>query len=185
MTADADSPTVLAARTRYLRDNGFDAAYTERWVKLAAGPLTIWLPNASGRVRAVKRHDVHHVLTGYATTWTGEGEIAAWELASGCGSYRWAWALNLSALPIGIALAPRAMLRAFARGRRSGNLYCRAGGADDALLARSLAELRAELGLDQPPARAGLRDAAGLVAFGVAGALQLLAVPALVVALVW
>lgn len=185
MTAGAEPTTILDARARYLRDNGFDAAYGERWVKLKAGPIPIWFPNAPGRVRAVKLHDLHHVVTGYATTWTGEAEIAAWELASGCGRYGWAWALNLSAMPIGIAIAPRATLRAFARGRRSTNLYRRAAALDDALLARPVAALRAELGLDRPPPRPGLGDVLGVAAVGVAGLAQMVAVPSLLVWLAW
>ena len=51
MTTQADSPTLLDARERYLRDNGFDPQYDERWVKLKAGPIPIWFPNAPGRVR--------------------------------------------------------------------------------------------------------------------------------------
>jgi len=185
MIADAEPTTILDARARYLRANGFDADYGERWVKLKAGPIPIWFPNAPGRVRAVKLHDLHHVVTGYATTWTGEAEIAAWELASGCGRYGWAWALNLSALPIGLAIAARATLRAFARGRRSRNLYHRAEGIDADLLARPVAALRAELELDRPAVRAGLVDVLGLAALGVVGLAQMLVVPALLVWLAW
>ncbi len=185
MIADAEPTTILDARAHYLRANGFDADYGERWVKLKAGPIPIWFPNAPGRVRAVKLHDLHHVVTGYATTWTGEAEIAAWELASGCGRYGWAWALNLSALPIGLAIAPRATLSAFVRGRSSRNLYQRAGGIDAALLARPVSALRAELELDRPAARAGLADVLGLAAFGVTGLAQMLIVPALLVWLAW
>ena len=92
-------------------------------------------------------------MTGYSTTWTGEAEIAAWELAGGCGRYGWAWALNLSALPIGLVIAPRALLRAFVRGRRSRNLYRRRSGIDSALLAQPVQAVRTELGLDQPDAQ--------------------------------
>lgn len=185
MTANADSATILDARERYLRDNGFDPGYGERWVKLKAGPVPIWFPNAPGRVRAVKLHDLHHVVTGYATSWTGEAEIAAWELASGCGRYGWAWALNLSALPIGLAIAPRAVLRAFARGRRSSNLYRRRAAVDATLLARPVGELKRELGLDGPADRAGITDVAGLAVLGAAGAAQMAAFPALLVWLLW
>lgn len=177
---DADPSTLLAARERYLRDNGFDASYEERWVKLKAGRVTFWLPNAPGRVRAVKLHDLHHLVTGYATDWTGEAEIAAWELASGCGAYGWAWALNLSALPIGLVLAPRRMLHAYARGRRSRNLYRSGAVVDDALLARPVGELRAELGLDAVAAPRA-RDLPGFAALGVV-ALAFALAPAAVLA---
>lgn len=158
MTTDAD--TLLSARDRYLRDNGFTTSYEERWVKLKAGPIPIWFPNAPGRVRAVKLHDLHHLVTGYATDWTGEAEIGAWEIASGCGSFAWAWALNLSAIPIGLVLSPRRLFRAWVRGRRSRNFYHRRTEIDDALLARPVRVVRMEMGLDVPPSPATLADAA-------------------------
>src|SRR5690606_29660158 len=100
-----------------------EAGYRDRWVWLRAGPLRIPLYNSRARVRAVKLHDLHHVATGYATTWTGEAEIAAWELAGGCGRHYAAWLLNLAALAVGAVIAPRRVARAFARGRRSATLY--------------------------------------------------------------
>ena len=182
MKTYTDSLTLLAARERYMQDNGFDLAYDERWVKLKAGPIPIWFPNAAGRVRAVKRHDLHHLATGYGTTWTGEAEIAAWELASGCGRFHWAWGLNLSALPIGLLIAPRATFRAFVRGRHSGNLYHRRADIDEALLAQPVRTLRAALGLEQPTPPARLRDVAGFAFFCAVGIAQMLAVPALLLA---
>ncbi|MCW8140677.1 MAG: hypothetical protein KIT58_17390 [Planctomycetota bacterium] len=66
------------ARARDFADNGFgDGGHDDRWVKLKAGPLTLCFPNTAARVRAVRFHDLHHVLTGYATTWTGEAETVA------------------------------------------------------------------------------------------------------------
>src|SRR5262249_39395650 len=111
-----DAMTMLDARQRYFDANGFDGSYSERWVKLQAGPLALYFPNAEGRRRAVRFHDLHHIATGYQTTWTGEGEIAAWEIASGCGRFVWAWMLNLGGLAIGLLIAPRAIFRAFVRG---------------------------------------------------------------------
>ena len=40
-------------------------------------------PNGAARVRAVRLHDLHHVATGYATSWVGEAEIGAWEREAG------------------------------------------------------------------------------------------------------
>jgi ubiquinone biosynthesis protein Coq4 len=88
------------------------------------------------------------VLTGYTTSWRGEAEIAAWELASGCRDHWAAWFLNGSAALIGRFIAPRAVWRAFRRGRASRNLYAREW--DDRILERSVGELRRELGLDVP-----------------------------------
>ena len=46
-------------------------------MRLAFGPVRFAFPNTAGRVRAVRYHDLHHVVTGYATDWTGEAEIGA------------------------------------------------------------------------------------------------------------
>ena len=170
--------TVRAARAGYFARNGFDErGYEDRWVHLKAGPIPLVFPNTSARVRSVRVHDVHHVVTGYETTWTGEAEIGAWEIASGCADHGAAWVLNLLALPIGLAIAPRATFRAFVRGRRSRNLY--RATIDDALLARRVDELTAELGLDRPAAPATAADAAAFAAWSAIGVPLLLATVAL------
>jgi hypothetical protein len=69
-----------------------------RWVKLQAGPIPLYLLNTKARVAAVRFHDIHHVVTAYNTTWTGEAEIGAWEIASGCAYHYAAWLLNLQAM---------------------------------------------------------------------------------------
>ena len=147
----ADSMTVAAARDQYFAENGFTlAGYTDRWVKLfQLGPIPVGFPNTAGRVAAVRLHDLHHVATGYRTTFTGESEIGAWEVGAGCGKYYAAWALNLSALGVGMLFAPRRVFRAFVRGRRSKSLYDRVFGED--LLAMEVGALRKLLHIDREP----------------------------------
>jgi hypothetical protein len=141
-----DDWTLRDARARYFAANRFgDGGYAARWVVLRAGPLRLVLPNTKQRVRSVRLHDLHHVLTGYDTTWTGEAEIAAWELASGCRNHWAAWWLNASALAVGLGIAPRAVRAAWRRGRRTRNLYARE--FDEALLEETVGSLRARLGL--------------------------------------
>ena len=139
---------VREARARYFAENGLgDGGYGDRFVVLrVAGIPALVLPNTKQRVRSVRIHDVHHVLTGYATSWRGEAEIAAWELASGCRDHWAAWGLNLSAALIGLCFAPRAVWRAFRSGLLCRNLYEREW--DDGILDRSVGELRRELGLN-------------------------------------
>ena len=157
-----DAMTMGAARQRYFDDNGFDGAYTERWVKLKAGPVPIYFPNAEGRKRAVRYHDLHHIAAGYTTDWTGEAEIGGYEVGGGCGPFVWAWMLNIQAMGVGLFIAPRALFRAFVRGRHSGTLYHQ-GEFHDGLLTRSVGEVRRELGLDRPAQPAGAGDVAAFV----------------------
>lgn len=123
----ADYPgdlSVREARSRYFAANDLgDGGYLDRWVKFKISVISIRLPNTKGRVAAVRFHDLHHLLTGYDTTWKGEAEIAAWEIASGCADHYAAWFLNAAAMSIGLAIDFRLVAKAFCRGRHSGNLY--------------------------------------------------------------
>jgi hypothetical protein len=53
----------------------------------------------------------------------GESEISAWEIASGCKSYWAAFFIDTSGVMVGIPFNFRDVLKAFARGRRTKNLY--------------------------------------------------------------
>ncbi len=144
--------TVREARARYFDHNGFgEGGYESRWVDLQAGPFRLRFPNSQARVAAVKLHDLHHVATGYKTTWVGEGEMSAWEIAGGCGSHLAAWVLNLQAMAIGTLLAPSRMWRAFRRGRAGRTLYH--GDRMEDWLDRPLDDLRESL--DRAPSSAG------------------------------
>jgi hypothetical protein len=163
--------TVRQARAEYFARNGFsEAGYRERWVRLKIGPLRVAFPNTASRRRAIRLHDLHHVATGYTTTWIGEAEIGAWEIGSGCGRYTAAWILDLGGFAIGLAIAPRRTYRAFLRGRRARTLY-HDGWCDD-LLELSVEQLRARIGVTDAPARVNRRDR---LAF--AGWLAVLAAP--------
>jgi hypothetical protein len=120
----APDAVIRDARERYFAIAGFDnGGYDDKWVRLKVGPLAVKFPNTAARVRSVKLHDIHHILTEYDTSWTGEAEIGAWEIASGCGRHAVAWTLNLGAFGIGLVIAPGKTYRAFIRGRHSRNLY--------------------------------------------------------------
>lgn len=144
---NADS-NLRAARERYFEINNFaGGGYEEGWVKMKAGPVPIWFPNTVARVKAVKFHDPHHVLTEYPTTWRGETEIGAWEVATGCAAHYQAWLLDLLAFAIGLAINPRGVYRAFMRGRYTRNLYRTT--FSEELLARTVGDVRRELDLDK------------------------------------
>jgi len=145
----SEQQTLEEARGQYFERNGFgsDGGYSDTWVKVKVGPLPFPFPNTAARVRAVRYHDLHHIVTGYPTTLQGEMEIGAWEIATGCRSFPAAWQLNMAALGGGVLVAPLCVLRAYARGRRSRNLYARS--FDAALLSTRVGAARAELGLDE------------------------------------
>jgi hypothetical protein len=155
------------ARARFFAEHGFDAegGYTKRWFRIESRPIPIYLPNLKARVDAVRLHDLHHIVTGYATDWRGEAEIGAWEIASGCGRYWAAWGLNFGALAFGLAAAPRGTYHAFVRGRYSTNLY--RGEFHESLLDDTVGALRRRLGLADPTPSASPRDRAAFAAWSL------------------
>ncbi|MCC6621884.1 MAG: hypothetical protein IT385_11550 [Deltaproteobacteria bacterium] len=185
--SDTMSETMREARDRYFHDNGFgpDGGYGEAWVDLAFGPVHLPFPNTPGRVRAVRFHDLHHVVTGYRTDVLGEAEIGAWEIGAGCKRMWAAWALNLGVMGLGVLRAPRRVFAAFVRGRRSETLY---GREYEPLLDAPVEAVRADTRVEAADAEArrpGLGDRAlfGVttgVALGAAlagGALLIVALP--------
>jgi hypothetical protein len=186
MTPAAETlETVGQARARYFADAGFppDGGYAEKFVQLAKlGPIPVGFPNSDARRRAVALHDLHHVATGYRTDWTGEAEISAWEVASGCGAFWFAWFINLQGMVMGWVVNPGATWRAFVRGRHSRNLYGEAG-FSETLLRESVTSLRARLGLDREAPAARARDVVSyafwcsLAAVEAAASLAVVAVP--------
>lgn len=139
--------TLGEARARLFALGGLreDGGYADAWVKLKLWRIPFAFPNTEGRRQAVRFHDLHHVLTEYPTTWRGEFEIAAWEVAGGIRRYWVAWLLDLLGFACGLVVWPRAVYRAFVRGRHSTNLYGDVW--DESILGRRVGELRRRLGL--------------------------------------
>jgi hypothetical protein len=166
----ADELRLVDARTQYFAANHLDdGGYSARWVKFKVGPLHFHIPNTQARVAAVRFHDLHHLVTGYDTTWVGEAEIGAWEIASGCARHYAAWLLNLAAMTIGLLVDAAKVRRAFMRGRHSRNLYGEQ--FDEALLLTTVGALRKKLRLEREPPHPTTRD---WLAFGLWGLLNLL-----------
>ncbi len=142
---------------RYLDENGFTrAGYDEKTNKATVFGVDVPVPNTESRKRAIRIHDLHHLVTGFGTDPTGEGEISAWEI--GAGGLRdlsiYVRAIVLSGASLGCVLAPLRMKRAFEAGRRSKKALFGDFHRYDALLAMSLGDLRRELAI---PA-AGISD---------------------------
>jgi ubiquinone biosynthesis protein Coq4 len=91
-----DDETLGHARARYWEANGFgdDGGYSKTWEIVKLGPVPIPIRNIEARKEAIRFHDLHHVVTGYDTDFTGEAEISAWELAAGCSDKWVAWLLG-------------------------------------------------------------------------------------------
>ena len=186
--------TLREARAAFFERSGFppDGGYADRWVKLRLGPLPLWFPNTEGRRRAVPFHDLHHVLTEYPTTWRGEFEVAAWEVATGLRRHHIGWLLDLLGFASGLVVNPVSLFRAFVRGRRSLNLYGGVWGEGD-ILARRVGEVRRSLRLDAPAAPARLGDvlsfavwaAVSVITYFVTGAVLLLPAALAVAAVLW
>ena len=184
--------TMLAAREQYFDANDFgpNGGYDKEWVELEVAGIPVRFPNTQARKRAVRYHDLHHVLTGYQTDMAGESEISAWELGSNCKGFVAAWILNGLAFAFGLLTNPRRVWAAFVRGLRSENLYERE--FDAALLGARVGELRAQLELDAPgldarPPKLGerLRFVALALASLTLAALPLIALIGAALALIW
>lgn len=152
--------TVFDARAEYFAANDFgdDGGYGRSTVTIYLFGIPIPFPNTAGRKKAVVFHDMHHLVTGYATDNVGEAEIGAWELGSGCSQVRAALVLNTGSLLLGVFKSPRKVFAAFVRGRQSSNLY---GQDPRALLTREVDDVARELGLTRSvrPATPGDRVA--------------------------
>ena len=76
--------TAAEALAAYYAANGIEAdpARTATWI-CKIGPASVEFPNWKWRRDAITRHDLHHILTGYSCTMTGEMQMAAWEFAAG------------------------------------------------------------------------------------------------------
>jgi hypothetical protein len=117
--------TVAEALQLHYASNGLptDGGRSAGQWALEYGPLALRLANFEWRQRALQYHDIHHVLTGYACTPTGEMEIAAWEFAAGRFPSVLSTLFCLPLVGIGAFVIPRRSFAAFARGRRSKTLY--------------------------------------------------------------
>src|ERR1700742_5218950 len=166
--APPSDETVAGALARYFVENGFGegGGYDDDWVGLGAGAIGFPFPNSAPRQKAVRYHDLHHLVTGYRTDPAGEFEISAWEVGSGCRDYGAAWHLNLSGMGAGLLICPRRTFRAFRRGRRSRNFY---GEDYSALLTLSVAEARRECFTDRAAPRTTVADVALFAAAELVG----------------
>lgn len=87
------------------------------------GPMVLRFRNFAWRRRALRAHDLHHLMAGYPMTMRGEFQMAMWELGAGCYPD---WRATFFCSPLivaGLLWSPRRMIAAFKGGRRSQSLY--------------------------------------------------------------
>lgn len=158
---------------KFYRDNnlGEEGGNGSSSVKIEiSSKFSFYFPNFDARRRAVIKHDIHHLLTRYKTTIKGESEISAWEIGSGCKKYWAATLINTSGVMIGIPINPRAVLRAFSRGRRTKNLYHELFSNEEAMNMK-IGDLREQLLLDEHPieTKPTMKDFLFFIAFLIFG----------------
>jgi hypothetical protein len=130
---------------------GEDGGNHLTYVTLEIGPFfKIYIPNWDNRRKAVLRHDIHHLLTGYKSELLGEFEIAAWEIGSGCMNYFAAYLLNSGGLLAGLLIYPIPTFKAFLLGCRTINLY-QLHIEEKTLKNSTIDELKKRIGLDPKP----------------------------------
>jgi hypothetical protein len=124
--SDVASSSMREALEAHLATSGLppDAGDSDPFAVVRIFYLPYPIPNTRTRKRAVRIHDLNHLVSGYKTDRIGELEISAWELASGgCRDYIAAWVLDLAGLLGGLIVAPKRTVRSFLVGRRQQNLY--------------------------------------------------------------
>jgi hypothetical protein len=123
----ASQLTLQATRSGWYQRKNLppDGGLAKAWVDFKVGPIPMPFPNSDARRRAVPRHDSHHILGDYDTSFIGELEISGYEIGAGCGKFLVPWHLNLLGFAAGALLCPRLLWRAFCRGRRAKSLYLR------------------------------------------------------------
>ena len=109
--------------------------------------MHIWVPSPKGRQRALRMHDLHHVLTGYGTDLAGEAEISAWEFRRGLGGLgAYVGSIVMTGMVQGMLLRTRRTRDAYNASNDTRSLF-NAHYAYEPLLARTLQDVRGELGI--------------------------------------
>jgi hypothetical protein len=173
----------LYFQTYGLGTGGYDEPY--HVVKLL-GFIPITIPNPPARKRALRRHDLNHVLGSYDAIGTsGEIDIAGFEIGArgGCRGYGVAWGINLFFFALGLVSRPRRLFRSFVRARGSLNAYSLAS-VEGEFLERRLGDVRAELNIPDRVPAATAADRCGFALWGLL-ALSPLAILVAVIAVIW
>jgi len=145
-SAYRDTLTLCEARDHFLSSNGFRVEdYSAPTYGLRIWRLSLRLPNTKAHQWATPLHDLHHILTGYGTDWTGEAEVATWELTAGCRTLD-VYCLDIAGVIIGLFMSPVRVWRAFVTAKGQRTLY-REPVLRESALQMTVGEVRARLGI--------------------------------------
>jgi len=150
---DVSNKTPREILQKFYSENnlGDDGGQSKPYVRIE---LTSWfhiyIPNFDERRKAVLKHDIHHLITGYQTTMVEECAISAWEVGSGCKKYWAGFLIDTSAVMMGFLINFPKVLKAYARGRRTKNLYHDIYTNEQALDMK-VGELQKQFSLDKYP----------------------------------
>jgi hypothetical protein len=140
-----DRLTLRAALDQHLQRAGFSKETYGPSIPVRIGRLGLRLPNPEFRQRTLVLHDLHHVLTGYDTSFTGEAQVSAWEARTGFAPYLMVRGIIFVVMGLGYFVNPVAVWRACNRGRGGRNLF--AEGFREELLDMEVGEVRRRLGI--------------------------------------
>lgn len=175
----ATGPGAIDVRTAryqtFFERDGEEIDYDAWLIPLRFEGVRFTMPNPPAHGRALRAHDIHHVLTGYGTDWIGEAEISAFELAGGCGRYVAAFGFDLMGTGLGVLVAPKRTFAAFLRGRQTTNLFQE--GYRPQLLDEPVEAVRCRLGLDRDPRPARWGDYAAFAFWGSLGVASIALAP--------
>jgi hypothetical protein len=135
---------VRKARDRYLAAAGFTTqSYTDPNFPIKLGFFTLNFPNPG----SLPFHDLHHVATGYDSSFLGESEISVFELRTGSGTPL-IFFLCVGSILMGLCMSPRRIWRAWKNARGAHSLY---GTKEpyESLLAMNVGKLRQLMGLER------------------------------------
>ena len=150
--------TVGEALARFYADHDFgdEGGINDAFAYAKVGPFSIPIPNTAARKEVIWLHDLHHLLNNYDTTWAGEGQVSAWEMAAGgFGTKLYIWLLVLMAGSTGVLFFPGVTFRAFVRGTSCRSIMS-LGLSKDQLKLLLVSSLKQQIGINEtsPPVAA-------------------------------
>lgn len=146
-------PTIQDKINEFLKANNFpeDGGTSQKiaWFKVL-GPISIPLPNLKTRRDHIYVHDVSHMLTGFDTSWKGEGAVSAWEIGSGGWKKFWIlWAFTLAGFGVGVLFYFKHTKAAFNDGLKMYNGLTR-GWSKEKVLSSAYGERRNNFTRERP-----------------------------------